>query len=1150
MMNILTKDKWARFKSDGRLFEKLIHDLLCAMYPKADFTHTSWSHDGGKDFEYGFPFLDEEVKIWAECKYHKDSLPIHEVSMTLCMAYIESAFSILFFSYSPVNSEFQKYIDLYKKKSNKIIKIYADSSLETLLIRYRNDFDFESYFGEIKTVVPIENNKVSYKYWLHTSAVRKDSQMILYLNDIIVLEFSAMNLCSESVTFELQLHYPDSGNCFQILDKQFASQNLTCVLTVPPHGICGKTINLSVQKYQPVLKLPYLNIKCNGTSRKLSIDKKLECRWLAETLLIGKEYKKIQKKWQASLNGLHSSFGVIVGRSGTGKSRLIQEIELMALYEGYQTICFDADKTHSLTALYFFRKLISTIEDIPFSLNLSRKTSKYIYEYFEERAAENDFIFQILSNDTIDFHIIKDKLIAYLVVILNTKKYLLILDNIQYYDEMILDVLQSVIESQDLKSKARLLFAANLDFTFKDTTAEQFIKNFEWKAYHNPKQYFYDEVKGFTDKEAQEYLRKCLYYNPKSKDYDNFPYASSISQIVKNYGTNPFFLQNYMLYLLQKGIIDRTETSSFYIVDCSMFQTSLKKIPEKLLDLLSDREEALVNHIIKDDYLLAPDVLQKKYRLFVTYLAFARWLPIKVIHKLTGIPHGIIQEMMQAGFLKMNSDGFYGFYHQQIESYFHNRYHYAKLSEDELRSYIDITMKEYDRSLYLESIFLAQYELNQVQPRIFNKIIANVLVQQVDYCRSYEICKAVSVLLHNESFKVQRQIYTKLYQNITIMCLNRSGLHNTEKIYEDVYEYFCFAYSEFSDVLAEVMNILRAYIRAMINMHKPKESLQKNKYILDIMKLHFQKDKNYTILQIELYYLQIHAYNILSDLNKALEISDICIDKSKKAQNNKYIIQSCFVKGDIYYTYKLSYSYKDQIINNWNAAWEFYQNLKDSEQLFYSDLAFHLELLMRKTLAMLFNAKSGTCQEDGLYEIITELASYFDKTNMMYYEIKIRLLYIVISLCMTDDKIECDYNYLEMLLKRCIDICAVYGNETLYLDCFHLLAILQKNCGHQFFAQDNYKKCFAILQRILEQQISLEHWSYFLFDMVIAMRENNEERTMPPHIWDLIETDSGLSEKLHRLATIRKDAFQDYLDALTPVSLPYDPDTHTYFPKI
>lgn len=55
-MNILTKDKWKLFKPDGKLFEILIHDLLCAMYPNVDFSHTLWSHDGGKDFECSFPF--------------------------------------------------------------------------------------------------------------------------------------------------------------------------------------------------------------------------------------------------------------------------------------------------------------------------------------------------------------------------------------------------------------------------------------------------------------------------------------------------------------------------------------------------------------------------------------------------------------------------------------------------------------------------------------------------------------------------------------------------------------------------------------------------------------------------------------------------------------------------------------------------------------------------------------------------------------------------------------------------------------------------------------------------------------------------------------------------------------------------------------
>lgn len=1142
-MNTLTKDKWKNFKPDGKLFEELIQELLGAMYPNTDFSHTLWTHDGGKDFEGGFPFLAEEIKVWAECKYHKEPLPIQEVTMTLYMAYIESAASILFFSYSPVNREFQKYIDLYKKKSNKIIKIYADNALEDLLIKYRNDYNFESYFGPLETTEPIKTHKVSYKYWIHTSTKRNG--MKLYLNDTITLEFSAMNSSPEPISLEIQLCYPKAGNCFQILNKELVKQDLKCSLIVPSYGITGMTIELRVEKYQPILKLPFIKVKCGEERKTLRINKTLECQWLAETSMIGEKYEKVLKDWKDSLNTLQNHFGVVVGQSGTGKSRLIKEIGLAAIYEGYRMIAFDADKTHSLTALYFFRKLVSEIEDIPCTFNISHKKITYIYECLKGKTSEYNLIFQILSDDSLNFYAIKDKLISYLIYTLNNKDYMLIFDNIQFYDEIILEILQCVTESLDLHSRSKLLFASNLDYTYKDTKAEQLIRKIEWLAYHTPKKYLYHKVTGFKEKEAREYISNCLYYNDKSKDYDNFAYTSVISEIVQVYGTNPLFLQNYLLFLLQEDIIARTDTSAFYIIDCVKFKASITKIPTKLLKLLSFREKALIEHIIKC-YGDESDTHLKRYRLFVTFLAFAKWMPAKMIYKLTSISNNLIQEMMYIGLLKTNAEGFYGFYHQQIELYYKKFYPYTELTEDELKLYISTALKEYNRTLYLETIFLAQYAIHEVKSNIFRKITGNILIQKIDYSRTYEICKAVSVLLDNGIYKVPQHTYISLYECMTNICVNRVGLLMTEEIYKSIYEHFCHAYSDFVKNLSEIMHILQEYVRALLSLHKAKESLQKCNCVLEVVEQHFQMHKDYVPILIELNYLQIYAYNLLNDHESALAISDLCIELSKKTDTKKYLIQSWFTKGDIYYTYRSSYYYKAQIVDCWNTAWKIYQNPENNPLPVFVDIAFYLNLLIRKTLVMLFED-----DKNGAYQNSKELASYFDRTKMMYFEIKIRQLYVMTFLYFSKGDVidEKNYGKLESLLKKCIDICAVYGNETLYLDCFHLLAILQRCYGSQSFSQDNYKKSFAIAQHILENQASLERWSYFLFDLVIAMRKNNAEYDIPPRIWHLIQDDE-LSACLHKLVVSRKENFEDYLEDETPISIPYHPEKHIYFPKI
>ena len=149
----LTHQYWSEFRSDGLLFENLIEELLNAIYPGQKFYKTKKTHDGNRDFEYFVPLLEDvQSKIWMECKYRTaGTLPIHDVSMTLLMAYIEGVSQILIFSYSKVTNTFFDYIAEYKARSGKDVRVYSDCELEELIFKYKDKIQFKKYFPEYKS---------------------------------------------------------------------------------------------------------------------------------------------------------------------------------------------------------------------------------------------------------------------------------------------------------------------------------------------------------------------------------------------------------------------------------------------------------------------------------------------------------------------------------------------------------------------------------------------------------------------------------------------------------------------------------------------------------------------------------------------------------------------------------------------------------------------------------------------------------------------------------------------------------------------------------------------------------------------------------------------------------------------------------------
>ena len=91
-MTRLAKSTWKNFKTDGRLFEELIQEILPLEFPGHVFQRTPHTHDGARDFECGISLLNgAQARTWIECKYRRERLPAHAVSMTMVMALLDNA---------------------------------------------------------------------------------------------------------------------------------------------------------------------------------------------------------------------------------------------------------------------------------------------------------------------------------------------------------------------------------------------------------------------------------------------------------------------------------------------------------------------------------------------------------------------------------------------------------------------------------------------------------------------------------------------------------------------------------------------------------------------------------------------------------------------------------------------------------------------------------------------------------------------------------------------------------------------------------------------------------------------------------------------------------------------------------------------------
>lgn len=1135
-MQILTKDKWYLFKEDGKLFELLVEELLHSNYPDANFKHTSWTRDGGKDFEGNFSFFDGKIKTWAECKYHKDSLPIEDVSMTLFMAYVESAHAVLFFSYSPVNSEFQKYIDLYQNRSNTVIKIYDDLALEELILKNKDKINFKKYFGDFSTDEVVESNGLTYKYWVHS----KNQARSLHINEMVRLEFCATNHSSKEKNIKIKICHSKQSKSFQIINSTINISKEFENLSIPPNGISGVSIDLKLSEFSANLKYPFIVIEGEDNKTELKIDNKVECLWLAETPLLGQQNILFMENIPAFLNTEGGSFGMLIGGSGTGKSRIINEITAIATSLNYKKILFDADVLSHLSAESFFKELIADIENIPELSHITAEEVKKRYITEKENNDYTSFALKLLFDSGLQFNDLKEELADYLLYSLSKNKYYIALDNIQFYDENILSVFQILIERHDKLASSFILFSANTDYVYEDTLSDKISHQMELMESKFPHQFILKKMKSFSTPEAFDYLKKCL-SGVKDSDKETFDYEQTLKKIIEVYGTNPLFLQNYIIYLYQESIIKQTDHSSYYIEDVDKLQESFVKIPHKIQNLLALREERFIKDVIVTNELL------EKYILFVSYLAFAKWMPYRMIKLLVDIPLNIIGSMEKVGLIKRNDKDEYGFYHQQIEEYYKCKYPYDKMTTKALKKFCIVAQKQINKRTYLECIFLAQYILNEIDDEIWNEIIIKICTDNIDYQKTYNVCIAASNILDNYSLVKLPDRYIEIYTHMANLLTDRIGISYAQKLYKPVYDRFCLMPMTFMNNLSELVDIMKTYVINGLHLNQAKDSLVICKNIILLLQNYFSDYEVISLLLLNLYESQIFIYNELQDLDMALSVSNIAIDLSEKSNNISKQVSAWFIRGDIYYTNIYSHRYIGEICKCWNKAFKIYEDNDIKDENEYSSTALYLNVYMRKVLLNIMQK-----DYDKASEYMSSLKKYIGKTKMIFFEIKLRQLYVCFEIFSQSDRsrLFSEYDKLDSFIKESIDTCAVYGSQTLYLDCFHLLAILQRVCGRSKYSIDNYQKSYSILRLLLEKQGNAIHWAHFILDLVVAMRQLNCKAKIPPHIWNLIDSYPDVKSIIKKIHDISETELTNYLEDLRYTGPLYCSEQYISFPKI
>ena len=592
-MIFLTEEYWSNMTEEntndkGICFEKLVENLLIAEYGKAVFQGTRASWDGSKDFYY----YSHQNKYWAECKNYTSSIDLKVLASTLVMAQLSEIDTILYYSYSAINVNTKAKLLLSASRKGKNVYFYDDTVLEQKIFQYW-DCIGEIYFPEFsKEDISFENleHNIESKCLLYGTPLDLGAAIAEYeVKHLTLFKMFEMYICiinrtqsNNKINFGFKKLAQLKAQFDVYPEYQFRSK--TEIILGPYEG---KVIRLWLVPLKENCTLP--NPCINGKS--IGLPKNVEFKALQSrrnSRLIGKSYDQILTNFKKNVlsDNVKLKICVFYGNSGTGKSKLFQECLNSSKISGYDIVEFgNLNNSKSLLSTQdFIQKLLVAIYSI--SLDMLEEIIKEIKfqgnnDLFIKKQPEYHMLADVFSvTDTVTMQKWINQYIDLIVVKLAKCKFLIAIDNVQFLDNEIIDLLDFICTKLiNIKPcNTKFLFTFNVDYIKKDSKASQFLSQYT----SDDSLTCAEHITGF--KSSQE----CYEFLQESFSIGEVFQRNDIEYIVKNLNRNPFYLEQMIYWLQEKQVLESRE-GSYKISDHIAFDKLIRNIPNTVYKILLER---------------------------------------------------------------------------------------------------------------------------------------------------------------------------------------------------------------------------------------------------------------------------------------------------------------------------------------------------------------------------------------------------------------------------------------------------------------------------------------------------------------------------------------------------------------------------------
>lgn len=1127
-MRHLLPEYWKNFKKDGKLFEELSKVLIEYEYNQTDFYIVGGPGDGGKDVCKNIPLLgDYHTQIWAQCKFYHHTLSFDDVSFTLLMAYLKNTNQVLIFSYSKVSDTFLENLDEYITRTAKDVILYADEELEVLILKHQKKLleEHKEFFSDLPKDCYIEREPFRTDYQIYINGRRiTGSETTININSICELVISVTNKTLVEKKITLMCVKNRIARFFNFLDENVER---TCNIQANHSTVFKFYIRLkcSIDKvHLPVFKLIFDNKSIDICTNKI-----FSCRWLADTPLIGNQYYAALDKINASIKCPHFHLVYIAGKSGTGKSRLLKEAQTQCVKSEKRMIYIDTEKK-DFSCKRFIELLCSRMTLLPIfneKITLLSNTDEMTLEYAT----------RILYDESFDITQEWEKTTKFLAFLMEREKFVLALDNYQHFDRISLQIISCLtMFLKHSNNESVILLGINTDYVYKNTFFEEFLFQLKNSSRNAPQFYTEIQIEGFEPYDSELYIRECLTYHPGDITVSQIDYEKAIAKMAEHCGNNPFYIQQYLLYLYQNGILTRSRNTLYYFCDVQRFLKSFFEIPKTIESLIREREYLLLNNQTDDFRVL--------YQRTIYLVNLTKSLPETIYYDIIG-NHTLIETLFDMGFLSL-IDEFIVPVHNYYTLYYGSAYAIDSMPHELLEQFIKtVDSKGYKKELALP-YFWAKFRVGSVVFSDLQFVSDQINAWNFD-CAAFRFClKAVCSTTEKFMEELGINEYLKIYHNLCRKIDKALGIK--ESI--DYYEKFLTSFLRNSDLYINcVDSALPLIYEGMIHL----VNLERYEECMGVIK---QLSKNATLFRdsdrLKLIY-RANACKIMI-YNRNDEVSDAIT----AAEENLRILQAKNIDPE--FCERLSYSAKRSVGNTYfysTVAYEKRQAIVDS----WSDsfLSFVDRYGMNTTESFSHQPKVAAFAKGLAADMIAEregqadekavfLENAFDRMHMMYYEMQIRLL---IAIYLTWKWSDC-VSYGETLeeinryIDQTLDIATIYGRQLTTINAFHLRAVVYFLARNYELSFDNYCIAAELLTKYLKTERDFARWKYFWVDFARVWRKHDKNAVVE----SIKYCDAHTKATIQRICMMEDHTFSSYEEGYVPMTALTDKNHRINFPKI